>query len=84
MKLTSQVEEEISAVSPDRFARVFDFQTSSDSHYVSIFSTFPADNHDGYRIIFLSLSTFDNEDKISPGEQKYVLHFMLSMFSKKP
>lgn len=80
--LVEQVERKVSTILPDRFALVFDGQTTPEAHYVAVFATFPDKTETGFKEICLALSPMENEETQDANEHITFLHFVLSIFQK--
>lgn len=73
--LTLFVENEIKEKLPKRFDVVFVGWSGGDTHYVSVFETFPPEVRCGYRSFLLALAPFGDEDMPSAGEHFEFLQF---------
>lgn len=80
--LTTRVELKISTALPDRFALVFDGQTTPEAHYVAVFATYPNENASGYLAACLAMSPLEDETTHSAEEHVEFLRFVLSVFGK--
>lgn len=60
--LANIVKEKMKAILPDRLAIVFDGWTGGESHYVSVFATFPSDQPKSFECVMLSIAPMRDED----------------------
>lgn len=81
-QLTTLVEEKIKEKLPSRFAVIFDGWTGGDTHYVSVFASFPAVNACGYESVLLALAPMGEEDSHTADEHYSFLKFVLSVYGK--
>lgn len=81
-KLTRVVETVIRDRLPNRFAITFDGWAGGDTHYVSVFAVFPADNVNGYDRFLLACSPMENEDSLNANEHYEFLEWVLALFEK--
>ena len=81
-KLTNAVELKISASLPDKFALVFDGWSSKDTHYVSIFATYPSFCSSGYEKVLLGFSPLDDEEALNAENHVDFIKFVLGVFDK--
>eukprot|EP00171_Calliarthron_tuberculosum_P021824 IDg21824t1 len=81
-KLSTRVEDRIRNLLPEKFALIFDGWTSSDTHFVAIFASFPVKSTNGYRTVLLSFSPF--EDEVSQNAKNHYLFacFVLDLYGK--
>lgn len=77
--LTSEVESLISAKLPDSFAIVFDGWSNGDTHYVSIFATYPYSCPLGYSKILLAMSPLGAEDNFSADAHYDLIKFVVTI-----
>lgn len=81
-KLTTFVEHNFSSVLPDKFAVVFDRQTTPKVHYVVVFATLRKECELGYISACLVHSSLENEKLQDADEQIFFLEFALDVFEK--
>ena len=81
-RLTKIVERKIEGLLPDRLAIVFDGWAGGDTHFVSVFATFPANNKQGYDRVFLACSPMENEECLDANEHYNFLVYVLGVFGK--
>ena len=67
---------------PRKIALVFDGWSGSETHYVAIFATFPAQKEYEYEKILLVFSPFEIEDSQSADDHCEFANFVLSVYSK--
>lgn len=80
--LTEHVEKKIAALLPEKFAVVFDGWSGGDTHYVSIFATFPSEHTMGYDSVLLGCSPMGDEDSLDATEHYRFVEEVLKIFGK--
>ena len=80
--LIEKVEERIKKLLPSKFALVFDGWTTSDTHYMAIFASFPFNNTKGFKTVILAFSPF--EDEVSHDRQHHLTfaEFVTDLYGK--
>lgn len=81
-RLTKAVEVKISKLLPEKFSIVLDGWTSSSTHYVAIFATFPSDSEINYDKILLGFSPFESEESQDSESHVNFINYVLSVFDK--
>lgn len=67
--LTRVVEKIIRERLPNRFSVILDGWKGGDTHYVSVFAVFTADNVNGYDLFILACSPMEKEASLVANEQ---------------
>jgi len=80
--LTFRVEKKIAAELPDKFCLVFDGWTSSKTHYIGIFATFPADTELKYKKVLLGFTPLLDETNQTAENHCELIEFVLNVFGK--
>ena len=80
--LTERVEEKVRRKLPEKFALVFDGWTTTDYHYVAVFSVFPAENNVGYKAVLLAFSPFVDDSSQDAADDLDYVKWVLNYFGK--
>lgn len=78
--LADVVEKKISNLLPNTFALVFDGWSCHDTHYLSIFATYPSSTERGFSQVLLAFSPMGDEEKLDANEHLQFTSFVLSLF----
>jgi hypothetical protein len=81
--LTASVEEKIAALLLDTFALVFDGWTVGQTHYLTVFATYP--NNDtalGYNKVLLSFAPLTNEESLNADAHIAYFDYILELYDK--
>lgn len=67
----------VTKIPPDRVALIFDEQATSETHYVSVFTTSLSNNVNGFNEVWLAISPLEDETIQDAYEHIRFLHFFI-------